>query len=270
MAASRGHSAVVAALLEARETNLQARDRESGWTALHRSVYYGHLTCALQLLHAGATLVEPRDWEGLSPLDLVCDDANAASSRAVALASDGHSPVKLLEELATHSEWLPELCSWGSNTNFTLGVADGESRGKPQRLRLPPDAEVCHVSTAKFHSALLTTSRRLFVCGHGRGGRLGLERGSTVLTPKELVLPDNQRVLAVAAGKDHTVMVTDRGHLYVTGSNKCGQLGLGNTIEDTHVPLVVSTNFIYLGFADHSLPPTCPSERNTTLPRSRS
>ena len=28
---------------------LQTKDKESGWTALHRSVYYGHIDCAVYL-----------------------------------------------------------------------------------------------------------------------------------------------------------------------------------------------------------------------------
>lgn len=36
--------------LAAKGMDLAVKDKESGWTALHRSIFYGHIDCALTLL----------------------------------------------------------------------------------------------------------------------------------------------------------------------------------------------------------------------------
>lgn len=36
--------------LVSKGVDLSVKDKESGWTALHRSIFYGHIDCALSLL----------------------------------------------------------------------------------------------------------------------------------------------------------------------------------------------------------------------------
>lgn len=50
VAASCGKWKVVRYLLQREHCDCNIRDRESGWTSLHRSLFYGQLTCAKILL----------------------------------------------------------------------------------------------------------------------------------------------------------------------------------------------------------------------------
>jgi len=50
VAASKGHLHIVAWLLERKKVNFDLGDFESRWSALHRSIYYGHLGVALYLI----------------------------------------------------------------------------------------------------------------------------------------------------------------------------------------------------------------------------
>ena len=50
VAASCGKKDVVQWLLEEGKLGIEDKDSESGWTALHRSCYYGHLSCAVLLI----------------------------------------------------------------------------------------------------------------------------------------------------------------------------------------------------------------------------
>jgi len=61
--------------------------------------------------------------------------------------------------------------------------------------------------------------------------------------PHALTLPTSVTagdVVAVAAGVQHTLLLTQYGHLYAFGVNTYGQLGDGTT-ADRHVPVRVLT-----------------------------
>ncbi|KAI6269814.1 hypothetical protein MCOR27_009572 [Pyricularia oryzae] len=158
-----------------------------------------------------------------------------------------------------------ELFSFGSNKNMSLGVGDESDRQYPERLHLRrpdhllyrfyaqylekagleqtqfPKLEelpamiltrpiiVHNVVLSKFHSAVITTDpvSNLYICGVGRGGRLGLsddQRVRFTYVPVQGALAD-RKVTQVALGQDHTMAVTDKGELWTWGSNTYSQLG---------------------------------------------
>ena len=50
VAASKGRLKLLTFLLGQQDVNINARDRESLYTALHRSLFYGQLHCAVRLI----------------------------------------------------------------------------------------------------------------------------------------------------------------------------------------------------------------------------
>lgn len=50
MAASMGKKALLGWLLETKNSDLTVKDKESGWTALHRSAFYGQIHCLILLV----------------------------------------------------------------------------------------------------------------------------------------------------------------------------------------------------------------------------
>ncbi|KAA8897612.1 hypothetical protein FN846DRAFT_783230 [Sphaerosporella brunnea] len=158
-----------------------------------------------------------------------------------------------------------EVFSWGSNKNMTLGFMDGDDRSYPERIVLPRprqllleeakrrysgaignhgktpeellDASVLFgpvnfedIHLSKYHSAILTTDphSNLFICGFGRGGRLGFgDEQNVQFTFRPLVPPllPKKKVERVALGQDHTVVVLRGGEVWTWGSNQHGQLG---------------------------------------------
>jgi alpha-tubulin suppressor-like RCC1 family protein len=158
-----------------------------------------------------------------------------------------------------------ELFTFGSNKNLTLGLGDEDDRHFPERVSLKrPDhllqrffAEyqeapgttapsssldmdkipaailarpllVQDAVLSKLHSAILTTDpvSNLYVCGVGRGGRLGLGDENTRFTfcPVQGGLAD-KKVAHVALGQNHSMAVADNGELWTWGSNEHSQLG---------------------------------------------
>lgn len=113
-----------------------------------------------------------------------------------------------------------EIYVWGSNTNYTLG---------PQQARTVPDlmdifykenanVQVKQICLSKFHCVIVSTEGKIFACGHGQGGRLGLSSEHAVLTPKIVRLSANGHsnpVVCVQASiaQDHSVFLTDAGYV---------------------------------------------------------
>ncbi|KAL1880567.1 hypothetical protein VTK73DRAFT_5372 [Phialemonium thermophilum] len=158
-----------------------------------------------------------------------------------------------------------ELFAFGSNKNRSLGLGDEDDRQFPERVILKrpdhllqrfyhehlqentdggshPPTELSSIPTlvlnrplalqdvvlSKLHSAVLTTDpvSNLYICGVGRGGRLGLGDENTRFSyvPVQGGLA-GKKVSQVALGRDHTLAVTDTGELWSWGSNACAQLG---------------------------------------------
>lgn len=76
----------------------------------------------------------------------------------------------------------------------------------------------------KFHTVMVSACGRVWTCGHGQGGRLGLGSERTHLAPMQVQLgsvtkspfqnpksvPGQQEVcVACAAGRDHTILLME-------------------------------------------------------------
>ncbi|KAI0369776.1 hypothetical protein BV20DRAFT_996250 [Pilatotrama ljubarskyi] len=201
--------------------NVNIADAESHWTPLHRALYNGNLTTALLLLQRQDIDTSLRDIEGYTPFDLYNSTI------------EGTKPIKYTNDRGE------ELYAWGSNRNAALGVGDGDDRAFPESisLRVSPVPEtdsidnrftpirVRQIVMSRLHTVIVTDEARgnLRVCGFGSGGRLGPGQ-HTQYTP--IPLPGfNQTVTSVAAGQDHTLILTKSGEVYSWGLNRFSQLG---------------------------------------------
>ena len=71
-----GKKRLVEWLVRFKDAAVNAKDAESGYTALHRSVYHGqiHVTRYLLSAQAGPANAAITDHEGLTPIDLMIKD----------------------------------------------------------------------------------------------------------------------------------------------------------------------------------------------------
>uniref|UniRef100_A0A8D3DEL6 Inhibitor of Bruton tyrosine kinase n=1 Tax=Scophthalmus maximus TaxID=52904 RepID=A0A8D3DEL6_SCOMX len=207
MAASLGKKATLEWLLESKHADLMAKDKESGWTALHRSAFYGQIHCLISLVKHGG-LLSTHDKEGLSVPDLTMKDR------------------------PTHVVFKPtdptEVYTWGINTNFSLGHGNQESRQHPELVDVfaRTGVYIKQVVLCKFHSVFLSQKGQVFTCGHGQGGRLGHGDDEAYMVPRMVEGLTSHHCSQVAAAKDHTVVLTEEGYVYTFGLNTFHQLGL--------------------------------------------
>ncbi|XP_045150254.1 inhibitor of Bruton tyrosine kinase [Echinops telfairi] len=211
---SCGKKGVLDWLIE-KGVDLLVKDKESGWTALHRSIFYGHIDCVWSLLKHGVSLYI-QDKDGLSALDLVMKD------RPTHVIFKDTDPT--------------DVYTWGDNTNFTLGHGSQNSKHHPELVDMFPRSGVYikQVVLCKFHSVFLSQKGQVYTCGHGPGGRLGHGDEQTCLVPRLVEGLSGHICSQVAAAKDHTVVLTEDGCVYTFGLNVFHQLG--------HIPPPPSCN----------------------------
>ncbi|KAJ2980472.1 hypothetical protein NQ176_g2617 [Zarea fungicola] len=284
----------VQALVEHPAIDLYVQDPESGWNALHRSLYSGNVSIARivlakerEIILSGTAaisgrvgrLIKTKDHEGNSPFDVYNSTIATRSLHRGESHDDsdedsdsGDSTGDLHELSSGKPGHFPsasndgdELFVFGSNRNMSLGVGDEDDRQYPERIHLQrPDgllrkfyesylgeenaedvAEslevqdipimirsrpliIQDIAMSKLHTAVLTTDpiSNLFICGVGRGGRLGLgdENTKFKFVPVQGPLAD-KKIRHVALGQNHTMAVAGNGELWTWGLNSDSQLG---------------------------------------------
>jgi alpha-tubulin suppressor-like RCC1 family protein len=216
--------------------DLHIRDRESGWTALHRALYFGHVRVALILIKSGAKMegklapqIYPWDNEKFAPIDLLTamyeNDLRSAKCKIRSSC----------------------VVSFGK-ADFTLGVPLPKASEvvHPKRVESLTGECIVQVVTNKHHTVAVTADGACYSWGHGRGGRLG--HGSEASYPEPHRIPafgttfGRPRVIQITSGENHTAAVTSDGDVFCWGSDRFGQLGLGNTtVAGTGTPPAGST-----------------------------
>eukprot|EP00210_Caulerpa_lentillifera_P004267 g4070.t1 len=189
-------------------SDLDSIDEESGWSALHKSLYFGHIRSAAYLIKKGANLELP-DQESRTPLDLINSELSPCSR--------GSSQA--------------EVYSWGSGANYQLGTGKTGLNQPPGRLETLTGHSVVTIASGKFHNLALTNFGTVYSWGWGRGGRLGLPQSKlhsnnvAQILPRVICSLQNKTVLSIAVAKHHSLAVTSTGEVYSWGLNRDGRLG---------------------------------------------
>lgn len=228
MSASCGRVELCRWLIKVIQADINKLDLESGFTPLHRSIFYGKLNVAVELIQLGAD-ISLVDKDGLLPLDHALLDQ---------------------EDLSLPPS---DFSVWGSNNNYVLGMGSETSRSNPvvheffrkQRIIIK---KVC---IDKFHSVFLSNDGRVWAAGHGLGGRLGLISEQTALEPQQIKTQPAEVFKSISIGRDHTVFLAESGAVYACGLNTHHQLGIIPPPPKLVAPrrINLSKNYTILGVA---------------------
>ena len=115
-----------------------------------------------------------------------------------------------------------------------------------------------------FHTAAVTESGELWTWGLGFSGQLGQRDRESKLSPGKVEIGKDAhcKVTVAAAGRGHTVVVTENGDVWSCGGNFWGQLGTGDRerrMSPTRIPKSMFEGAVVLMIAcgaDHSVATT--------------
>jgi len=91
---------------------------------------------------------------------------------------------------------------------------------------------VIEISCGGHHSMILT-DKGLFMCGYASHGQLGLKGTANQADPQFAYTLSGKKIIQIAAGWNHSVVLTDALDVYVSGHGLLGQLGLGSEESKT-------------------------------------
>lgn len=244
----------VQALLDTPLVDIYAQDLESGWTALHRALYFGNISAANAIMlrdfqnatdytinvahNSAGGLVKIKDHEGNSPFEtffmttaprllqssvsnsLDADGADDDSMNSIDLnADDGERVSRSLKVPPSVNLRGDEVFAFGSNKNLSLGVGDEDDRFFPERLNLQRPEHLLH-RLREDNLAVKQSAQTIE------------DLGDSALLADVGEIPAQIRfrpmvVQDVAMSKFHTAILTDDpiSNLYICGFGPGGRLG---------------------------------------------
>jgi alpha-tubulin suppressor-like RCC1 family protein len=224
VADSNGHDFAVA-LIEHPLTDLYVQDRENGWTALHRALYFGNVSLARLILEkekpgAKTPLTKIKDNEGNIPYDVYNSTvALKVEEESIEVDfsdqdSEYEERMMLRSQVLLHEEGLgDEFFAFGSNKNLTLGFGDEDNRQYPERVYLERPEKLVERLTKEYRTSLANVER-LFLP----------DDVPSVIKHKPIVIEDSRLAKLSSA-----VLTTDpECNLYMCGYGPGGRLGTGD------------------------------------------
>ncbi|XP_017887257.1 E3 ubiquitin-protein ligase HERC2 [Ceratina calcarata] len=122
---------------------------------------------------------------------------------------------------------------WGLNDKDQLGGLNGS------KIKLPVYSEVLsklkpiHIAGGSKTLFVVSQEGKLYACGEGTNGRLGLGDDSNICEPKPIPFLSQYvlKKVAVHSGGKHALALTQDGKVFSWGEGEDGKLGHGNTMS---------------------------------------
>ena len=132
--------------------------------------------------------------------------------------------------------------AWGGSEQMFVGhLGHGELWGEATpypRPLLTIQTRVLEVAAGGLHSLLLAEDDAVYSFGCGSRGQLGHGDTEPQAVPRRIKALEGQRIVQVACGHEHSLVLTGDGGIRSFGRGSLGQLGLGD-MSDKSVPTVV-------------------------------
>ena len=131
--------------------------------------------------------------------------------------------------------------SWGVGMSGQLGLGNLEIGLIPRSVDHFKTSTISAVACGIAHSIFLLADGTIYSCGLNTFGQLGLGNykngptrlntgpsGDTIATPTPVHVSTGKKIVHIACGGAHSLIVDEEGVILSCGSNSCGQLGVGN------------------------------------------
>jgi alpha-tubulin suppressor-like RCC1 family protein len=133
-----------------------------------------------------------------------------------------------------------QVFSFGDNENGRLGLGDERDRSLPTLIETPM-GEIMAISAGSHHSLLLNSQGQVYSFGYSDNGLLGSGNIKHRMIP--ILIKDSRigKMVAIAAGGGHSLLLNSKGQVYSFGNNDSGQLGVGDKKDKKEPTLIKET-----------------------------
>nr|GMC63389.1 PH, RCC1 and FYVE domains-containing protein 1-like isoform X1 [Ipomoea batatas]GME19403.1 PH, RCC1 and FYVE domains-containing protein 1-like isoform X1 [Ipomoea batatas] len=131
-----------------------------------------------------------------------------------------------------------KLFTWGDGEKGRLGHGDKEARLVPESIAALADKTFTQVGCGHSTTTALSTFGRVYTMGSGENGQLGspLADGTSPICVEGKIA--NSIVREISCGLHHTAVLTSKSEVYTWGKGNYGQLGHGDTCDQSTPTLV--------------------------------
>ncbi|XP_052123061.1 X-linked retinitis pigmentosa GTPase regulator-like isoform X2 [Frankliniella occidentalis] len=128
--------------------------------------------------------------------------------------------------------------AFGNNSWGQLGLGHKNTATMPSCVKSLKPEKATHVACGKSHTIISTFSGKVFAFGSNMDCQLGVGDTEERVSPEEVpgLFTGEDGVRMLAAGCQHSAVLTVDGGVYVWGSNADGQLGLGDSVTVVDTP----------------------------------
>ena len=128
------------------------------------------------------------------------------------------------------------LYAWGSSKHGQLGLGRGHvTEQRPVLVKALADKVIVAAAAGQYHSVALDDQGRVYAWGWGVHGQLGTGDIEDLAEPRRIFLfkKRTRKVVQIACGYAHTMLMTDEGQVWAFGCSLFGQMGNGETKKVT-------------------------------------
>jgi alpha-tubulin suppressor-like RCC1 family protein len=178
------------------------------------------------------------------PVAVIADGVLAGRTITAIAAGEDHS-------LALSSEG--KVFAWGSNSSDQLGTENWQDSQVPAAVDIRGvlfGKTVVAIAAGASHSLALTRDGEVIAWGGNGNGQLGNGGTTDSRIPVKIDTTGalaGKRVVAIAAGDDHSIALASDGMVFTWGHNGYGQLGNNTTPAGSAVPVAVATDGVLAG-----------------------
>ncbi|MDR1452070.1 MAG: hypothetical protein LBI57_07070 [Helicobacteraceae bacterium] len=119
----------------------------------------------------------------------------------------------------------------GGNSLGQLGLGDLDARSLFVKVKAP--RKIKAIAAGCYHSIALDSEGDVWVSGANAYGQLGVNYGGEGAIADQFTQTKigDGKIIAVAAGANHSIALDSEGDVWVSGRNRSGQLGLGDSAD---------------------------------------
>ena len=135
------------------------------------------------------------------------------------------------DELFSFGKGIYGQCGYGQQENISTPKKVYFNENQNLRYEKDKNIKITDIKCGGDHSLFLSSNNNLYVCGHGYLGQLGLGNNKNISIPIIVKSLTNKKIIEIAAGWSHSLVLTSENNIYSTGCNKYGELGIGANIS---------------------------------------